>query len=98
MKLKRKEDQSVGTSILLKRRTKYSPEEIWRESVEQRIKERSPRDCPSWGFIPYAVTKPRHWCGCQEVHAERSLMWLSPERPCQSLTNTEVDVHSQPLD
>jgi hypothetical protein len=26
------------------------------------------------------------------VHAERSLIWLSPERPCQSLTNTEEDV------
>ncbi|KRX28754.1 hypothetical protein T09_8831 [Trichinella sp. T9] len=26
-------------------------------------------------------TKPRHYCGCQEVHAERSLIWLSPERP-----------------
>jgi hypothetical protein len=26
--------------------------------------------------------------------AERSLIWLSPERPCQSLTNTEVDAHS----
>ena len=23
---------------------------------------------------------------------------LSPERPCQSLTNTEVDAHSHPLD
>jgi hypothetical protein len=27
----------------------------------------------------YTVTKPRHYCGCQEVHAERSLIWLSPE-------------------
>jgi hypothetical protein len=26
-------------------------------------------------------------CGYQEVHAERSLIWLSPERACQSLTN-----------
>jgi hypothetical protein len=31
----------------------------------------------------YTVTKPRHYCGCQEVHAERSLIWLSPERPHQ---------------
>ena len=27
----------------------------------------------------------RHYCGCQEVRVERSLIWLSPERPCQSL-------------
>ena len=26
--------------------------------------------------------------------AERSVIWLSPERPCQSLTNTEADAHS----
>ena len=31
------------------------------------------------GIHPYTVTKPRHYCGCQEVHAERSLIWLSPE-------------------
>ena len=29
------------------------------------------------------------------MHAERSLIWLSPERPCQSLTNTEAYIHSQ---
>jgi hypothetical protein len=28
------------------------------------------------------------------VLAERSLIWLSPERLCQCLTNTEVDAHS----
>jgi hypothetical protein len=44
------------------------------------------------------VTKPRHYCGCQEVHAERSLIWLSPERTCQIMTNTEEDASSQPLD
>ena len=32
------------------------------------------RDCPTWGFIPYTVTKTRHYCGCQEVHADRSLI------------------------
>jgi hypothetical protein len=32
------------------------------------------------------------------VHDNRSLLELSPERLCQSLTNTEVDAHSQPLD
>ena len=67
-------------------------------SLEQRLKERLPRHCPTWGFITYTVTKPRHYCGCQEVNAERSLVWLSPEKPCQSLTNTETDIRSQPLD
>jgi hypothetical protein len=32
------------------------------------------------------------------MHAVRSLIWLSPERSSQSITYTEVDVGSQPLD
>ena len=32
-----------------------------------------------------------------QTHANRSLILLSPEIFCQSLTNTEVDAHSQPL-
>ena len=72
MKFK-KEDQSVGTSVLF-RRTKYLQEQIWRLSVEERPKDRPSRDCPTWRLIPYTVTKPRHYCGCQQVHAERSLI------------------------
>jgi hypothetical protein len=30
--------------------------------------------------------------------ADGSLIWLSPERLCQSLKNTEEEAHSQPLD
>ena len=52
------------------------------------------RDCPTWGSIPYTVTKPGHYGGCQEVLAYGSLIWLSPERLFQSLTNTEADAHS----
>ena len=56
------------------------------------LKKRPPRDCPTWGFIPYTATNPRHYCGCQEVYAERSLIWLSSHRPFQSLTNIEENV------
>ena len=67
MKVKKKEDQSVGASALLRRRTKYSQEQIWGEKgVEQGLKERPSRDCPTWGFIPYTVTKPRHYYGCKK--------------------------------
>jgi deferrochelatase/peroxidase EfeB len=45
MKLKKKEEQSVGASVLLRRGTKYSHEQIWRQSVEQRQKETPSRDC-----------------------------------------------------
>jgi hypothetical protein len=98
MKLHKKEDQSVGVSILLRRKSKYSQEQIWRLSVKQRLKERPRRDCPTWGSIPYTNTKPRHYFECQEVHAEKSLILLFPERSFQSLTNTGVDVCCLPLD
>jgi hypothetical protein len=32
------------------------------------------------------------------VFADGSLIWLSPERLCQSLTKTEAEAHSQLLD
>ena len=53
---------------------------------------------PHLGSIPYTITKPRHYCGCQQVLAERGLIMLSPERLFQCLANTEVDAHSHPLD
>jgi hypothetical protein len=69
--------------------TKYSQEEIWRQIVEQRLKERPSRDCPTWGYIPYTVANPGHYCGFWEVLADRREIWLSPERLCQSLTYSE---------
>jgi hypothetical protein len=30
--------------------------------------------CPTWRSIPYTATKPRHYCGCQQVLADRSLI------------------------
>jgi hypothetical protein len=71
-------------------RTKYSWEQIWRQSVEQRLKERPNRDCPTWGSILIQSSNP--------VHPYRSLIQLSPERPCQILTNTKADAHRQQLD
>jgi hypothetical protein len=38
-------DQSADASVLLRRRTKYSREQIWRQSAEQRLKERPSRGC-----------------------------------------------------
>jgi len=53
MKLKKKEDQSVDTSDLLRRgNKKYTQEKIQRQSVDQRLKERPSRDYPIWGIHP----------------------------------------------
>jgi hypothetical protein len=60
MKLKKKEDQSMGASVFLKGGTKYPWEKI--QSVEQRLNERRDKDSPTWRSIPYIVTKPRHNC------------------------------------
>jgi hypothetical protein len=78
MKLKKKEDQKVWIPwSFLEGGTKYPREKIQRQSVEQRLKERPSRNCPTWGSIPYTVTKPRHYCGCQQVLAGRSLVYLA---------------------
>jgi hypothetical protein len=74
MKLKKKEDQVWMLQSFLEGGTKHSQEEIRGQNVEQRLKERLPRDCSAWGSIPYIVTKPRHYYGCQEVHADRGLI------------------------
>ena len=64
--------------------------EIQGQRVEQRLKERPSRDCPTWGSIPHADTKPRHYCRCQEVLAHSSLIQLPPKRLYQILTNTDA--------
>jgi hypothetical protein len=74
------------------------PKIIQGQRVEQRLEVRSFTDCPTWGSITHADIKPRHYCRSQELLANRSLIQLSPERLCQSLTNTGADAHSQPLD
>jgi hypothetical protein len=61
-------------------------------------RKRPSRDCPTWGSIPYAASKPNHCCWCQEFCSDRRLIQLSPERLCQSLTNTVADACSQTLD
>jgi hypothetical protein len=81
----------LNTEETEKSRSKDSQEQIWRQSVEQRLKERLSRDCPTWRYIPHTVVKT-------EVRADSSLIWMSPERLCQSLTNTKADAHGQPLD
>ena len=98
MKSKKKEGKNVDASVLLIRWTNYPQDEIWRQIVAQALKERTSRDCTTWGSIQCIATKQKCYCGCREVLADGSLIWLSPERLYQSLTNREVDPHSQQLD
>jgi len=72
-------------------RTKYSWEETQGQRVEQGLRKRSSKDCPTWGSIPVAATKPSHYCGCQEMLADRNQIWVSPERLCHSPTDPDED-------
>lgn len=81
--------------------TKYSWEEIWKESVEQRLKESPSRDFPSWD-LSYIQTPNLDTIvetkKCLLTGALYQPILLSPEKLCQSLTNKEADACSQPLD
>ena len=52
---------------------------------------------PHWGIQPLYSYQTQTLFWMPKVPTERSLIWLFPERPFQSLTNTEADAHSQPL-
>jgi hypothetical protein len=98
MKLKKKEDQSVDTSIFLRRGNKTPMEGATETKFRAGIEEMTIQKLPHCGSIPYTTTKPRNCCRCQQELADRSLKQLSPARLCQCLTNTEVDAHSHPLE
>jgi hypothetical protein len=73
MKLKKKEDQSVDTSFLLRMGNKI-PREGVTETKFRAETEGPPRDCPTWRSIPHTVNKSSHYCRCQQVLADRSLI------------------------
>jgi hypothetical protein len=83
------EDGRSKCGIFLEGVSKYPLEEVQRQSLGQKLKERPSTDCPIRESIPYTVTKPRHYCGCQKVPTDSILILLSPEKVCQCLTNTE---------
>jgi hypothetical protein len=74
MKLKMKEEQSVDTSVLLTRGNKIPMGGDTETKCGAETEKRPSRDCPTWGSIPHTVTKPKHYFGCQQVLAERSLI------------------------
>jgi len=74
MKFKKKKDQNVNASVL-KRGNKILTKEIQGQRVEQELKGRSSRDFPIRRCIPYAVTKPSHYCWYQEVLDDMAVSW-----------------------
>jgi hypothetical protein len=65
MKLKKKEDQSVDTLILLRRGSKIPMEGVTETKSKAETERMTILRLPHLGSIPYTNTKPRHYCGCQ---------------------------------
>lgn len=61
--------------------------------MEQMLKEQ-PETASPWDFFPSTDTKHWHYCWCQDVLTDNSLVWLPSERLCQYLTKTDADTHS----
>ena len=70
MKLKKKEEQSVGASVLPRRGTKYSQEQIWRQSVEQTERK-------AIQSLPYLGIHPVH------IHQNQTLLGMPTSACCK---------------
>ena len=81
MKLKKKEDQNVYASVLFRRVNKILTGEKWRQSREQKLKERLSSDCSTWESIPHTATKPRYYCRWWDVLADTALSWEALPEP-----------------
>jgi hypothetical protein len=98
MKLKKKEDQNVDASGLLRRRNKIFTGGNAQTGVEERLEEGPSRYCPHLGIHPIYRHQTQTLWLMPGVIAEGSLRRLSLGRFCHSLTNTEGNACSQALD
>jgi hypothetical protein len=101
--MQKKEDQTVDASVLLMRGNKILTRGNTKTTYGTETERKTIQRLSHLGIHPIyqtyiLYTKPRYYCGCREVLSDRSLIWLSPERLFHSLTNTEADACSQPLD
>jgi hypothetical protein len=74
MRLKKKEDQNVDASVLLRKGNKILMGGNKETKCRAETEGKAIQGCPTWGSIPYTVTKSRHYCECQQVHADRRLI------------------------
>jgi hypothetical protein len=61
MKPKKKEDQIVDASVLLRRGNNIVTGGNMETKCGTETAERPSRGCPTWGSIPHTATKPRHY-------------------------------------
>jgi hypothetical protein len=70
MQLKKKKDQNVDTSFLLRMGNKILMEGV----TETKFRAERERRTLTWRSIRYTTTKPRHYCICQQDLADRTLI------------------------
>jgi hypothetical protein len=74
VKFNKKEDQSVEASGLLRRGNKMLIRGNMETKCEAETEGKAIQRWPTWRFIPYTDTEPRHYCRFQEVLTDRSLI------------------------
>jgi hypothetical protein len=74
MKPKKKEDNSVDTLVLLRRGNKILMEGVSKTECGAETEGMNIQRLPTWGSILHKITKLRHYCGCPQVLADRSLI------------------------
>jgi hypothetical protein len=94
MKPKKKENQNVDSSALLGRVNKI----LSGENMETKCGTVTEGKAIQRLGIHPIYSHLDTIMDAREVLADRSLIWLSPLRLCQNLTNTETDSGNQPLD
>ena len=71
MKLKKKEDKSVDVLALLRRGNKIPIGGVTETKCRTEFEGKAIQRLPLLASIPNTVTKTRHYCGCQQVLADR---------------------------
>ena len=74
MKLKKKKDLGVDAPVLLRRGNKILKGGSRETKCGTETEGKAIQRLLTWASIVFTDTKPRHYCGCQEVLADRSLI------------------------
>ena len=64
--------------------------------MEKRLREKQSSIWSNWGSTSWGDIKAWHYYWCCDVLTDRSLAWLSSERPKLQLTETDADTYTQP--
>jgi hypothetical protein len=81
MKLKKKDDQSVDISVLLRRGNNIPMGGVTKMKCVTEGRKGHPETALP-GDPSHVQSPNQHYCGCQQVLADTSLIQLSPQRFC----------------